>query len=388
MKKYLFILQVLFSLQLSAQWQPSIGTSGTSVISLTTDSTRCFAGTWGSGIFQSSDFGSSWTLSSTGLTNMFAFPIEIIGSNIYAGTYGGGIFLSTDTGNSWSGCNNGLTDTIIYAFASKGAKILSGLNGGSGGLFETSVGSCNWNYLHGMDVLALEFHDSDLYVGTCGAIYLSHDSGATYSFINNGLSDYCIWSLAFLGTNIFASTDTGGVLMSTDNGLSWVQVNNGLPSNFEIRSMAINGTDIFAVTAGAGVFLSSDTGNSWNAINVGLTTLDVRAISVSGANVIIGTWGGGAWIRPLADILSSVSDLKEASSFKLFPNPSKDSFTFTTDLQIENARLEVYNSIGKIIYSSKLTSKQHTINHNFLSGIYFVKASDNDKQFTVKLIVQ
>ena len=59
-------------------------------------------------------------------------------------------------------------------------------------------------------------------------------------------------------TNIFAGTYGGGVFLSTDNGASWTAVNNGL-TNPDINTLAINGTNIFAGT-NEGVFLSTNNG--------------------------------------------------------------------------------------------------------------------------------
>ena len=57
----------------------------------------------GGGIFCSSDNGTSWAPVNSGLTNLYItdFDISASGSgsnNIFAGTYGGGVFLSTNYG--------------------------------------------------------------------------------------------------------------------------------------------------------------------------------------------------------------------------------------------------------------------------------------------------
>ena len=75
-----------------------------------------------------------------------------------------------------------------------------------------------------------------------------------------------IWALTINGENIFAGTFDDGIFLSTDNGLNWTEVNNGLDGK-EVRSFAISGNKIFAGTR-SGLFTSSDNGANWTAVNM------------------------------------------------------------------------------------------------------------------------
>ena len=55
--------------------------------------------------------------------------------------------------------------------------------------------------------------------------------------MNNGLSNPAVVALAINGSNVFAGTLGGGVNLSTDNGGSWVPVNNGLSFPFFISNI-------------------------------------------------------------------------------------------------------------------------------------------------------
>lgn len=83
---------------------------------------------------------------------------------------------------------------------------------------------------------------------------------------------------------IFAAIQKEGIYRSTDNGNSWVQVNNGL-TNLTVNAMAsrVNG-DIFAGTNGGGMFISKDNGQSWTEINEGLMSPYIVAVSVNPSN--------------------------------------------------------------------------------------------------------
>ena len=54
-----------------------------------------YAGTWGGGVFRSTDSGATWTAVNTGLTNQSVYALAInplTPSTLYAGTWGGGVF--------------------------------------------------------------------------------------------------------------------------------------------------------------------------------------------------------------------------------------------------------------------------------------------------------
>ena len=56
-----------------------------------------------------------------GIINAFAST----GKNILAGTYGSGVFMSTDTGNNWIAVNNGITNRYIKSLAANDSIILA-----------------------------------------------------------------------------------------------------------------------------------------------------------------------------------------------------------------------------------------------------------------------
>lgn len=98
-----------------------------------------------------------------------------------------------------------------------------------------------------------------------------------------------VYSLFTDGSNIYAGTGSAGVSFSTNNGNSWMAVNNGLTST-GISAFAKLGSNIFA--AGWGVFVTSNNGGLWSPVFNGLTDTTVNALAVSGNNIFAGTNGG------------------------------------------------------------------------------------------------
>ena len=52
------------------------------------------------------------------------------GGNLYIGTFGSGVFRSTDNGANWSGANNGLTYPLVFSLAGDGTNLFAGTYGG------------------------------------------------------------------------------------------------------------------------------------------------------------------------------------------------------------------------------------------------------------------
>ena len=156
-------------------------------------------------------------------------------------------------------------------------------------------------------------------------------------WVQTSLSDKDIRCFAVSGTNIFTGTEVGGVFLSTNNGIDWTQVNNGLNASDRHRSLTVsgpniivgsissgvflstnNGTDwtkifpewdgsvlaltsdgvnIFAGTGNRGIYLTTDDGANWTQINTGLdTNFAIRSLLVSGTNIFAGTEGNGLFL--------------------------------------------------------------------------------------------
>ena len=52
---------------------------------------------------------------------------------------------------------------------------------------------------------------------------------------------------------------------------------------------------MYGATFNSGVFISTDQGESWIAVNEGLTSLGVRALAVGGGKLFAGTFGSGVF---------------------------------------------------------------------------------------------
>ncbi len=290
---------VFLSTDNGSSWMTvNIGLTNTNVRALAINSSGViFAGTNGSGTFRSTDNGGSWTAVNTGLIHIVLSLAINSSGHIFAGTLGRGVFRSMDNGSSWTAINTGLTNNFVYALAIN----LSGdiFAGTGGGVFRSTDNGGNWTAVNtgltNTSIRALVINSSGhIFAGTDGGMFRSTDNGDNWVAVNTGLTNTLVDALATNSSgHIFAGTFVG-VFRSTNNGGNWTAVNTGL-TNTLVVALAINSSGhIFAGTFGGGVFLSTDNGGSWMTVNIGLTNTDVRTLAInSSGHIFAGTEGSG-----------------------------------------------------------------------------------------------
>ncbi len=152
-------------------------------------------------------------------------------------------------------------------------------------------------------------------------IIRSSDNGLTWGNVSNGLTSGSLYSLdvrrlSVAENKILAGT-SNGIFISSNQGDNWTQSSFD-PGHGEVFAFLVVGTLIFAGTdAGdfmpqrGGIFLSSDGGQSWVKSDSGLENnlynYRVKAFAKIGSIIFTGTFGNGifasndtgkSWIRP------------------------------------------------------------------------------------------
>ena len=127
---------------------------------------------------------------------------------------------------------------------------------------------------------------STIIAGTDNGIYVSRDTGATWTLTMTGIR---VWTVGFNAKNAndaFAGTDGKGVYASTDAGATWVDASSGL-GNLDVRALAF-GLDGIAAGTNAGVALSPN-GLVWH--DGGLDRYSIAAVAVEGSPALLGDGG-------------------------------------------------------------------------------------------------
>ncbi len=167
-----------------------------------------------------------------------------------------------------------------------------------------------------------------------GGVFISTDNGATWTQSNNGLpsNNVEVSAIACDASTFYTAIKYNGFYISTDGGANWTASNNGLPNSSFVFSLVINGDDLF-LSKEEGVFHSSDKGANWSAVNTGLTDLSVRTLGIVGQNIFAATYSDGLYMSPLNSISwSKVNDCLPANGFvRCFANISDKIFVGTED---------------------------------------------------------
>lgn len=331
------LLSLLFA---SAQWQPTNGPYGGQVNCEAIMGQTLFAGTAQQGVFTSTDNGNHWTVNNNGLGNWTVWALQTVGANIFAGTTDG-IYLSTDNGASWSETDSGIPYPAILAMTASGNNLIAAtfydgiyLSADSGKswnqvdaadtnsynvnffavignvvvawtwnidsvnniLLRSEDNGANWaeagqtglpsiSNFEG-DVECMASSGTKMYAGTAGngsGVYLSADSGTTWTSINNGQPDSFVTNIAVSGNNIIAGAYTG-IYVSSNNGATWTQVSDIFPL---YNTFLASGDTVLA--GGASVYESLNSGASWSAITGNLTACTYSSILAADNNIFTGT---------------------------------------------------------------------------------------------------
>ncbi len=162
--------------------------------------------------------------------------------------------------------------------------------------FQPNETDAQWNHTgpQGGEVDAFCESGSNLFAAPwSGGIYISTDNGASWTPVNNGLTNINIRVTALYaeGSNIFAGTWGSGVFRSTDMGNTWIDVNDTVTAGTYVHKFLLKGNSLFMGSQGGGICRTTDNGASWEHMNNGLLSLDVRDLALKDTIIFAATWG-------------------------------------------------------------------------------------------------
>lgn len=324
---------------------------------------------------KSSDNGQTWeVLADTMLAGLFVQSISISPKgHIFVAP---GPFRSTDSGKHWQVLPllYQVTNFLFLPDGSMLAGVITGYNPWSLGIYRSTNDGNSW--------------DSVL------AVCNTH-----------------IWSLAASNSHtVFAvaselDSTLGGVYRSTDGGVHWSRVNEGLPSR-RVNSLAVSSTGrLFASIYGSGVFQSVDNGDTWTDFNTGLDDLRIQCLTVDRYDYLFaGTGtndfpdsttirGSVHYCSTVTTVSHNISTVPTKYEFRQnYPNPFNPNTTINYGLPARShVKLQIYDILGRVVevlVSSEQAGgwKQVVWDANVASGMYFyrieaVSVADPTKRF-------
>lgn len=296
-----------------------------------TNAMHIYAATLGAGIYQTTNGGTTWTQSNTGLVDDAIFSIAVCPSNPNI-LYAGGLlwaYRSDDGGNTWYIADNNYPCLYTEGIAIRptdcntfyaGGRRLGGLDPNGltiGGFFKSTAGAGDGNLAlknSGMqDTFVLDIAqdplDPDiLYAGTwASGVFRSDDGGLNWQPKNAGFTNPYVYSIEATqgptGTVLYAGTFyvDGGLFKSTNRGESWTEVSQGsalYPVIFD--AITTGSADTLAAATSRGTYWSTDGGQTWSPA-AGLAggehgiVLGLAGRPTNPSRLLAATYGGGIW---------------------------------------------------------------------------------------------
>ena len=288
------------------------------------DSDILYAATDGMGVLKSSDKGKNWSPINRGLKNPrvhFLVVSPFDSNTLYMGTHGGGVYISEDRGVSWREINEGLTNTtvirIVFDPSDPNTLYLLTMHGG---VFKSNNRGEKWipfseglTQLDTNPLFCILFQPSGpptLYLGSLKNMFkrgIGDDSWRSQKDLEN----QAIKSMAYDSNKdiFYAGVGfPGRVFRSNDKGETWSPVSRVLGGSIDFLVVDTSTSDLYAAVYSAGILKSTDEGVSWKEINTGLSSKDVKSIAIDpkapqiiytglwGRGVFISTNGGDRWL--------------------------------------------------------------------------------------------
>jgi hypothetical protein len=321
--------------------------------------TSLLAGANHSGVYLSTDRGDNWVAFNQQLSNTEVTCMAISQSMAYVGTTGGSVFHRSVGDSAWTNGGNAFQNLSISALGVAGSIIVTGP--AARGIFYSSDDGSNWTLADGsvVDVRGTQFlsfasWSSYIFGGSLNyGIFRSADYARSWVRKNNGLGNLTVRSLAVSGSRLFAGT-SGGLFVSTDNGESWVSSGTSLAGS-SVVSLATSGNMIFASTSELGVGVSTNQGLTWQFVNEGLPGTVTATVFCDGEYAYLASTLGGVYRRSLTELLSTLDvhspspvSALEFALLQNYPNPFNPKTVVSCQWPVASrVKLVLYDMLGR-----------------------------------------
>ncbi len=235
-------------------------------------------------IMRSSDDGENWV-------DIIPNPAVSRGYNVavsesgtwFAGAYRSGFYRSTNEGASWDRLDGGMSNSDVYSVSALSASLV--IVGLSSSAWSSVDDGLTWNRISALDSVntfgIVSGNDGALYASTTGGLAISTDNGVSWLKTNYFRRVFGIVPSAF---GILVAAD-GKLQTSIDAGANWWPASEGMKVPIFTGVLAVNGESslLLAGTEAGGLYVSTNNGNAWSTADVdvpyGYTVRDISAPS-------------------------------------------------------------------------------------------------------------
>jgi photosystem II stability/assembly factor-like uncharacterized protein len=210
-------------------------------------------------VLKSTNYGISWESVSGGLESVnYLMSLYTDGTDLYAGSFYTGLFKSTNNGANWFSL--GLQNGDIRAIKKKGNMLFAGTD--TEGMYVTTNEGANWIEINNglpityfLHARALENMGDNIFLGSVfrGGLYKTTNNGTNWILGNNGIYDSVVFALTVKDSILYASDYTDGLYITKNLGNTWKYKGEGLYKK-DVRSICIAGGYVFVACNGFGVW--------------------------------------------------------------------------------------------------------------------------------------
>lgn len=205
-------------------------------------------------------------------------------------------------------------------------------------------------------------------------------------------TDDVAYSVALDSNSVYTTGSYGGTV-DFDPGLGIFNLVSSGSRNIFISKLDSLGNFVWAKTSvscyGFGYSIEVDQNGNIYTTGVYIGTGDFNPDA--GIYNLTSNVGGDVFVQKLGDSLLITQITKNIISniITLYPNPTNGSLYVFTSQQIKNGSIEIYNTIGELIFAQKIINQQNTIDiKNQASGLYFVKVISDGEVIGMKKVVK
>lgn len=327
-------------------WKTVIGGDGTWTAINPSDDRNVFGSSQYNRINRSTNRGTTFSSSTSGMTADAAFVSPYCISYLNPSVLYSGrkiVYKSLDNGLTWKTTNNGLNIDGNYVLAMN--------------IFQ---GDDNWVYITTAPTTKRS------------GVYVTKNGGNSWSNITGNLPDRYYMDIAIDPVDretayiVLGGYDSARIFMTTDAGINWLDISGNLP-NVPTLSVTIDPFDRTNIYVGndLGVYFTYDSGKNWLRLRDGLPEAVVSmdlSVSYQNKKLRLATHGNGAFQLPLLSIKKGsivfvsnqenkqyFTGVKNSFSLELLNTSTtnyNDSVKFT--LEIQNAKNEIIFTTSKV----------------------------------------
>lgn len=246
----------------------------------------------------------------------------------------------------------------------------SGTDGWLNDLWKYNVAANEWTWIKGSSVI-----DQNGTYGTLGASASSNVPGARTNPV--GWVD-TTGNLCLFGGHGFATSGNTAVLNDlwryniNTNEWAWISGSNTAGQTGNYGTIGIPASNNTPGARQAGAAWSNGSGDLW--------LFGGDGVGSSGPF-------NDVWKFNTAVVTTSVTEETEILKTQIFPNPNHGEFVLLLSTLTKNANVEIYNSVGELIYSQNISIGNTAINLKDCSnGLYYVRVNNNNTQKVLKIV--